>query len=64
MDNGFAFYKETEDGAEFVENITENEARKLYNEATETLGAGELAGYAQMDQAILSYKVLKNKYRA
>ena len=62
MDNSFAFYKETDKGAEFVENLTENEARKLYNKATETLEAGELAGYAQMDQDLLSYKVLKNKY--
>ena len=64
MSNSFAFYKETDKGAEFIENITENEARKLYNNATKTLEAGELAGYAQMNQAILSYKVLKNKYSA
>jgi hypothetical protein len=62
MSKCFAFYKETAKGAEFVENLTENEARKLYNKATKTLEAGELAGYAQMNQNLLSYKVLKNKY--
>ena len=62
MDNCFAFYKETDKGAEFIENITENEARKLYNKATETLEAGELAGYTQMNQDLLSYNILKNKY--
>lgn len=62
MSNSFAFYKETDKGAEFVENITENEARKLYNNATKTLEAGELAGYAQMNQELLSYNLLKRKY--
>lgn len=60
--NNFAFYKETADGAEFVENLTENEARKLYNRATKTLQAGELAGYTQVNNDLLSYKVLKKKY--
>jgi hypothetical protein len=62
MANDFAFYTEKADKFELVENITEREARKLYNKATETLGAGELAGYTQMDHDLLSYNILKKKY--
>ena len=59
----YAFYLEKQDTFELVENITEYEARKLYNGATKTLNPGELAGYTQMDQELLSYKVLKNKHQ-
>ena len=58
----WAFYTEKQDKAEFVENITEYEARKLYNKATRTLEAGELAGYTEMDKDLLSYSILRKKY--
>lgn len=60
--HNWAFYTEKECKAEFVENISEYEARKLYNRATETLNPGELAGYTQMDKDLLSYTILKKKY--
>jgi hypothetical protein len=60
--HNWAFYAERSDTFELVENITEYEARKLYNRATKTLEAGELAGYTQMDKDLLSYKILKKKH--